>query len=48
MERQSLTIDFLPAESLRGLRSRDIQEDTIVAMYMNNKAVEALVEGRCR
>jgi Flp pilus assembly protein TadD len=42
----ALTIDFLPAESLRGLRSRDIQEETIVAMYMNNKAVEALVEGR--
>ncbi len=43
---QALTIDFLPAESLRGLRVRDIQEETIVAMYMNNKAVEALVEGR--
>ncbi len=42
----ALTIDFLPAESLRGMRSRDIQEETIVAMYMNNKAVEALVEGR--
>ncbi len=42
----SLTIDFLPAESLRGLRVRDIQEETVVAMYMNNKAVEALVEGR--
>ena len=42
----ALTIDFLPAESLRGMRSHDIQEETIVAMYMNNKAVEALVEGR--
>lgn len=42
----SLTIDFLPPENLRGLRSREIQEETIVAMYMNNKAVEALVEGR--
>jgi Flp pilus assembly protein TadD len=42
----ALTIDFLPAESLRGLRLRDIQEGTIVAMFMNNKAVEALVEGR--
>ena len=40
------TVDFLPAESLRGLRLRDIQEETIVAMYMNNKAVEALAEGR--
>jgi Flp pilus assembly protein TadD len=42
----SLTIDFLPGENLRALRSREIQEETIVAMYMNNKAVEALVEGR--
>lgn len=42
----ALTIDFLPPENLRGLRSRDIPEETIVAMYMNNKAVEALVEGR--
>lgn len=42
----ALTIDFLPAESLRGLRLRDLPEETIVAMYMNNKAVEALVEGR--
>ena len=44
----SLTIDFLPAENLRGLRSRDISEETIVAMYMNNKAVEALADGRVR
>ena len=42
----SLTIDFLPATSLRGLRTREIQEEMIVAMYMNNKAVEALVEER--
>ena len=42
----AMTIDFLPAESLRGLRSRVIPEETIVAMYMNNKAVEALVDGR--
>ena len=42
----AMTIDFLPAESLRGLRLRVIPEETIVAMYMNNKAVEALVDGR--
>ena len=41
----ALTIDFLPGENVRALRSREIQEETIVAMYMNNKAVEALVEG---
>jgi len=42
----SLTIDFLPPENVRGLRSRDISEQTIVAMYMNNKAVEALADAR--
>lgn len=42
----ALTIDFLPAENLRGLRARDISEQVIVAMYMNNKAVEALTQGR--
>lgn len=42
----ALTIDFLPSENLRGMRTVDLPEDTIVAMYMNNKAVEALVEGR--
>ena len=42
----ALTIDFLPPEELRGLRTREISEDTVVAMYLNNRAVEALVAGR--
>jgi Tfp pilus assembly protein PilF len=42
---RSLTVDFLPAEDLRGLRTVEIGEGTIVAMYMNNRAVEALVRG---
>ncbi|HYM48573.1 MAG TPA: tetratricopeptide repeat protein, partial [Burkholderiaceae bacterium] len=42
---QSLTVDFLPANQLRGLRTREISEQTVVAMYMNNRAVEALVRG---
>jgi tetratricopeptide (TPR) repeat protein len=42
---RSLTVDFLPAEDLRGLRTIEIGEGTIVAMYMNNRAVEALVKG---
>jgi Tfp pilus assembly protein PilF len=41
-----LTIDFLPAEELRGLHTREISEQTVVAMFMNNRAVEALVDGR--
>ncbi|HJV61448.1 MAG TPA: tetratricopeptide repeat protein [Albitalea sp.] len=42
----SLTIDFLPAEELRGLRTRHIDEATVVAMYMNNRSAEALVQGK--
>jgi tetratricopeptide (TPR) repeat protein len=41
-----LTIDFLPAAEIRGLRVREIDESTVVAMYMNNRAVEALAQGR--
>ena len=40
------TVDFLPPEELRGLRTREIAEETVVAMYMNNRAVEALVDGQ--
>jgi tetratricopeptide (TPR) repeat protein len=41
-----LTIDFLPPEELTGLRTRPIAERTVIAMYMNNRATEALVTGR--
>lgn len=43
---ESMTVDFLPPEELRGLRTREIEERTVVAMYMNNRAVEAIVAGR--
>jgi tetratricopeptide (TPR) repeat protein len=43
--RDSLLVDFLPADEIRGLPEREISEDTVVAMYMNNRAVEALVRG---
>jgi Flp pilus assembly protein TadD len=42
----SLTVDFLPAAETRGLRTREIDESTVVAMYFNNRAAEALAEGR--
>ncbi|HYL91456.1 MAG TPA: tetratricopeptide repeat protein [Burkholderiales bacterium] len=42
----SLTIDFLPGQEIRGLRSMPISEKTIVAMFMNNRAAEALVRER--
>jgi Flp pilus assembly protein TadD len=41
-----LTIDFLPAEQLRGQHTLALDEHTIVAMYMNNRAAEALAGGR--
>src|SRR5205823_304943 len=42
----SMTIDFLPPADLRGARTWAIDEPTIVAMYMNNRAVESLTSGR--
>jgi tetratricopeptide (TPR) repeat protein len=41
-----LTIDFLPPEEISGLRTREVTEQTVIAMYMNNRAAEALVDGR--
>ncbi|MEO7057282.1 MAG: tetratricopeptide repeat protein, partial [Caldimonas sp.] len=41
-----LTIDFLPAEDVRYMRHRDIGEATVIAMYANNHAAEALAAGR--
>ena len=41
-----ITIDFLPPEAISGLRSREIGEATIVAMYANNRAAESLAAGR--
>ena len=41
-----LVVDFLPADELRGQRSRVIDESTVVAMFMNNRAAEAMADGR--
>ncbi|MBV8035754.1 transglutaminase domain-containing protein [Roseateles sp.] len=41
-----LTIDFLPPEQVRNNRSRVIDESTILAMFLNNKAAEALTVGQ--
>jgi len=40
------TVDFLPPEDMRGQRTRVISEATVVAMYMNNRAAEALARGQ--
>jgi tetratricopeptide (TPR) repeat protein len=41
-EWDQMTIDFLPQVDLRGQRTCVIDESTIVAMYMNNRAAELL------
>ena len=42
MERDSMTIDFMPSRNARALHTREITQSTIIAMYLNNRAVEAL------
>ncbi|HTR58223.1 MAG TPA: tetratricopeptide repeat protein [Casimicrobiaceae bacterium] len=41
-----MTIDFIPPLEMRALRTQDVEERTIVAMYMNNRAAETLIEGQ--
>ena len=42
---EHLLIDFLPTQQLKGQRRRVIDEQTILAMYLNNRAAEALARG---
>ena len=41
-----LTIDFMPLARGRAYRGYAISEATVVAMFMNNRAAEALAQGR--
>ena len=41
-----LVVDFLPRDDAAKLRSRQLEEDDIIALYMNNRAAEALVQQR--
>lgn len=43
---QTMTIDFSPPAQTQWHRSEAIREQTIIAMYMNNRAAEALVRGQ--
>ncbi len=45
-ESTGMTIDFMPQQDLRATGARTIDEDVIVAMFMNNRAVEALARGQ--
>ncbi|WP_028080204.1 tetratricopeptide repeat protein [Solimonas soli] len=40
-----IVIDFLPPSELRGQETVEIDEASVVAMYMNNRAVETMVTG---
>jgi len=42
----AITIDFLPGEAVHGYRSYPLEEATILAMFANNRAVEALLQDR--
>jgi tetratricopeptide (TPR) repeat protein len=42
----TMTIDFLPPEDVRRTPALIIGEETIVAMYMNNRAAEAVARGQ--
>ena len=44
--RGQLTIDFLPPKDLTGHRVYPLEEEDLKAMYMNNRAVESMLEGR--
>ena len=41
-----VTIDFLTPREMRGVHTQMIDEPTIVAMYLNNRAAESLADGR--
>jgi Flp pilus assembly protein TadD len=41
-----MTIDFLPPAETRSMSSRVVDEKTIVAMYMNNRAAESFALGK--
>jgi tetratricopeptide (TPR) repeat protein len=45
-EADLVTVDFLPPRDLRGVRTQTVEQDTIVAMFMNNRAAESLADGR--
>ncbi len=42
----AMLVDFLPPRDARLLRTRVIDEKAVIAMYLNNRAVEALTQGR--
>ncbi len=44
-QNDDMTVDFLPSDQLRGQRTQVLDERTVLAMYFNNRAAEALSDG---
>lgn len=44
-EATPMIVDFLPSQQMADATSRPIPEQTVVAMYMNNRAAEVMVDG---
>ncbi len=42
----AMVIDFLPARARRGQQVQTASEQTVIAMYMNNRAAESLAAGK--
>lgn len=42
---QSIQVDFLPERAMQGYQKRRVSRSTVVSMFYNNLAAEALVEG---
>ncbi len=43
---REVTVDFLPQEDVRGYKTSPLEERTVVAMFMNNRAAESLARGQ--
>jgi tetratricopeptide (TPR) repeat protein len=41
-----LVVDFMPSRDASALDTREVDEATVIAMYLNNRAVESLAQGR--
>lgn len=41
-----LVVDFIPREEAATLRSRELDEQDVIALYLNNRAAESLVQGK--
>ncbi|MEO6798401.1 MAG: tetratricopeptide repeat protein [Rhodanobacter sp.] len=44
-EARPMIVDFLPSQQVADAASRAVSEQTVVAMYMNNRAAEVMVRG---